>query len=207
MLPVSAIVLAGGQSRRLKVDKMRLTFGTGETLLARVCRLVGHLCTEIIIVGQEVNRQDICSTRWEMDIRPGFGALGGLYSGLRHASNEDCLVVAGDMPFLSLSLLKHMFSIVRNYDVLVPCFDNFIEPLHAVYNKRCIGPIEHLMDRNQRRIFDFYPDVQVRNVRERDIKFFDPHLRSFFNINALEQLAEAWVIEIQNRQASRAAAG
>ena len=54
------------------------------------------------------------------DLHPQVGALGGIQAAISGPQQEHCLVVACDMPFLSLPLLRRMAHEPRNYDVLVP---------------------------------------------------------------------------------------
>jgi molybdopterin-guanine dinucleotide biosynthesis protein A len=195
-MATSGIVLAGGQSRRLRINKIHLTLGSGKTLVRRVYDLVSSICDETLVAGGRVISDPLPGARWVADPLPGFGALGGLYAGLRSATYEYSLVVAADMPFLSAPLIRYMLSIPRTYDVLLPSFEGFAEPLHAIYNKRCIEPIEMLISKGNRRILDFYPMAQVRKMGKAECISFDPDLRSFFNINTPSQLAEAWVLEM-----------
>ena len=48
----SAIVLCGGRSTRMGRDKSALAFG-GETLLARVVRLVSQAADDVVLVARE----------------------------------------------------------------------------------------------------------------------------------------------------------
>ncbi|MCL4533610.1 MAG: molybdenum cofactor guanylyltransferase [Bacteroidetes bacterium] len=196
--PTSGIILAGGQSRRLGVDKTRLTLGRGKPLLAQVGQAIGSLCDELIVVANRQWQEVLPEAIWLPDAYPGMGSLGGIYTGLVHASSEHCLVVAGDMPFLSAPLLRYMLERPRDYDVLIPRFDHFFEPLHAIYGKNCLGPMRALIERQERKILDFFPEVRVSHLEEKTLRRLDPQLRSFFNVNTIEQLAEAWIIMLQD---------
>jgi molybdopterin-guanine dinucleotide biosynthesis protein A len=175
--------------------------------MRRVYDVLIGICDETMVVGGQVDAKILPGARLVADLLPGFGALGGLYTGLCRASHQYSLVVAADMPFLSAALLRHMLSIPRTYDVLIPSFDGFAEPLHAIYNKQCIEPIEQLISQGNRRILDFYPRVHVRKMGKSECMLFDPELRSFFNINTLSSLAEAWVLEMTRRSSASSVRG
>ena len=81
------------------------------------------------------------------DERVGEGALMGLLFGAEGALYPHALVVACDMPFLNLSVLRYMVSIAEGHDVVVPRIGGWLEPLHAVYGKTCLWPMARLLAR------------------------------------------------------------
>jgi molybdenum cofactor guanylyltransferase len=135
------------------------------------------------------------------DAYPGAGSLGGIYSAVAAAAHEHCLVVACDMPFLSLPLLHAMASEPRDFDVLAPYLvvgDNrqgvgkgVYEPLHAIYGRAALPAMREQLAAEQYRIVGFFPQVRVRSLPEAYLRLHDPTLRSFFNANTPERLAEA----------------
>jgi molybdopterin-guanine dinucleotide biosynthesis protein A len=186
-LDVSCIVLAGGKSTRLGRNKIAEFIG-GQSLLERVVSILSNLNAEIILVTakdsylpQLTKYPNLIYTR---DILPERGSIGGIYSGLKVSKSFYNLVVACDMPFLNLALLRYMMSISEGYDIIVPKLNgNIYEPLHAVYSKNCIIPLENLIKENIYRIIDLFNLVRVKYLEQKDIDRFDPGHQSFFNIN------------------------
>ena len=58
------------------------------------------------------------------------------------------LAVGCDMPFLNRALLSHMINVAPGFDVVIPRVDDMVEPLHAVYSKNCLAPIEGMVARD-----------------------------------------------------------
>ena len=125
------------------------------------------------------------------DIYPGKGPLGGIYSGLKASDSFYNLVVACDMPFLNRDLLLYMVEAATGFDLVVPRLGNLIEPLHAVYTKDCLAPIEHLLEKDSLSVRGFFPMVRVRYVEVEEIERFDPEHLSFFNVNTRADLERA----------------
>ncbi|MFQ5825963.1 MAG: molybdenum cofactor guanylyltransferase [Dehalococcoidia bacterium] len=194
----SSIVLAGGRSLRLGRDKTAEILG-GQSIIQRVIERLAPLSQETLVVTAQGQRAlelpHAPGVRLLVDIIPGKGALGGLYTGLLAASSEYSLAVACDMPFLNAHLLKYMLSLSSGFDVVIPRVGGLVEPLHAVYSKNCLAPMEDLFRRNERQIFQFYPQVRVRHVEEEEIDRFDPHRLSLFNINTPADLERARALE------------
>jgi len=189
ILTVSGIVLAGGQSSRLSTDKSFINVN-GQPLIEHIVAKLTRLSDDVIIVTNSPDEYDHLETRLVGDIYPGKGALGGIYSGLRAAANAYSLVVACDMPFLDLNLLRYMIILAREHDVVIPRIGGFTEPLHAIYSKNCLEPIDRLLARGGLKIIDFFSEVRVRYVEESEVDIFDPQHLSFFNVNTPNDLEE-----------------
>jgi len=201
----SAIILAGGLSRRMGADKRRLQlWGTsGPTLLAHSVGVVARLCRDVVVVLNDPESWRALPARLVHDSYPNCGALGGIYSGLVAATNAYALVVACDMPLLNPDLLGAMLARPRDYDLLVPRALEpgtarnalAVEPLHAIYSKACLEPIRTTLESGQRQITAFFAQMRVAYVEPDEIRRYDPTGHSFANVNTPEQLAavERWL--------------
>lgn len=188
--PVSCIVLAGGEGKRLGTDKAFLRIG-GRVLIEGIVEKMARIGDEVIIVTNSPQSYDYLEARLVGDVYPGKGSLGGIYSGLKAAHSHHSLVVACDMPFLDLRLLRYMILLSPGQDVVIPRVGGLTEPLHAIYSQPCLQPIERVLASGGGRIIDFFPEVRVRYVEEQEIKLFDPQCLSFFNINTPADLEKA----------------
>lgn len=189
--PFSGLVLAGGGSRRLGRDKAALPWppGHSSTLLGFIVDRLRLLCQEVIVVGRSAT--DIAGVRTALDVLPGRGSLGGLYSGLLVASQEWCLAVACDLPFLNPSLLRFMASLTGDEDALVPVVAGQFQPLHALYRKSCLPALQACLARNELQMKAFLKEIKVRFLPEAECRNYDPELLSFWNLNRPEDLIEA----------------
>ena len=193
-LNISCIVLAGGKGLRLGRDKVQEVVGSSN-LLQRVVSQLGSFNNDIIVVtasGKSLSQfSGYPRFRIVTDIYPGRGALGGIYTGLAVSNSLYNLVVACDMPFLNQALLRYMIQISSGFDLVVPRVGDLVEPLHAVYSKSCLAPIEGLLDRGELRVSALFGLVKVRYVEADEIDSFDPKHLSFLNINTKADLAMA----------------
>lgn len=190
--------MAGGRSNRLGRNKLLEDIG-GKTLIARVLDALGSLGSDIIVVtgadqslaqGSVPPRVKIVS-----DVFPDSGPLGGIYTGLMASDSFHSLVVAGDMPFLNLPLLRYMLGCAGDFDVVIPRVDGFIEPLHSIYSQNCLRYIKDEIESGRRNIRSFFPLVRMRYIETGEIDRFDPQHLSFFNINTEDDLKKARELE------------
>ena len=199
---VSGIILAGGQSRRLGRDKAVEPFG-GLPLIQRVSQRVSRVCREVVVVVADRSRGDglplTDEIRLALDLYPGKGSLGGIFSGVAAAQEQWSLVVACDMPFLNLDLLRHMHSLRDGVDVVVPVLEGRPEPTHALYSKVCLPYIEHRLKTDDLKISGFFDQVRVKYLAEDEVSRFDPEFLSFFNVNSPDDLERALALVAAGR--------
>ena len=174
-------------------DKSHLTLG-GETLVARAVRALSALSDDVVVVANMLEPRGNLAARLTGDVIAGGGALSGIHAGLAAARHEFALVVACDMPFLNLALLRHMASLAPGHDAVVPHWQGESEPLHAIYSRQCITVIEPVLRRGGGRIVELYAAIRVRYLEPEEIARFDPEGLSFFNINSPEDWERAQVL-------------
>jgi molybdenum cofactor guanylyltransferase len=193
-LNISCIALAGGKSSRLGRNKLTEVIGD-KILLHRVLDTLSLLGSEIIIVTPRQSSlpeiADYSGVRIIRDIYPDKGSLGGIYTGLAASKSPHNLVVASDMPFLNVDLLRYMLGIASGADLVAYRDGDRFEPLHAVYSRNCVAALEQLVQRNNVRIIEILRLVKTRFLTLEEIARFDPGHLSFFNVNTEEELSRA----------------
>ncbi|MBM4463646.1 MAG: molybdenum cofactor guanylyltransferase [Chloroflexi bacterium] len=190
---LSSIVLAGGKGKRFGRDKLSEMIGD-RTLLQRVIDRLDGLSSQILVViAQDQSWPSVPPTSAQIivDLYPEKGALGGIYTGLVASRSFHSLVVAADMPFLNIPLLRYMIENSPSYDVVIPRIDGALEPLHAIYSKNCLPYMQQQIERDEFKIRNFFEQVKVRYVEQAEIDQLDPQHLSFFNINTLADLRRA----------------
>lgn len=211
-MQASGIVLAGGASRRMGRDKAWIEL-SGKFLIVRVIEALQDLCSEIIVVANDVERFEELDARVVRDEFPNTGSLGGLYSGLNAARNELAVAVACDMPFLNVDLLKFLISLSFDCDIVIPSARDArkaeragnentakklnLHPLHAIYRKTCLPPMREKILQNDLRMISFHDAMRVKIVEQSEIGKIDPQLLSFWNVNTPEELSKAEAFSAQ----------
>jgi molybdopterin-guanine dinucleotide biosynthesis protein A len=186
--PLAAAILVGGQSRRMGVPKatLRLT-PDGPTVITSVITTLRHVTTDIMLVGSDDFASDDPDVPRIGDTMPDAGPLGGIHAALTASSREHVLVVACDMPFLNVDVLRFMAALPRDYDVLVPVVGQ-PQPLHAIYTISCLPAIEAYLAEGRRRVDGWFDHVRVRMIDEATVNRFDPERRTCFNMNTPSDL-------------------
>lgn len=170
--PVTGVVLAGGQSKRMGWSKAELPL-MGMTLLERQVNKLQRLgCREILISGPK--ELELPGTRAAPDLYPQRGPLGGLHACLSAASTSRCLVLAVDIPLVPLQLLDRLYRRHTSGVTLVTHQGRW-EPLLAVYDSALSAkipplladggaPVRQLLEQTQTTLFHYSgPELFLEN--------------------------------------------
>ena len=192
MEPLDGIVLAGGQSQRLGIDKALLSLG-GAPLLQTTVQRVSQVCRRVIVAVDRPGRYRRLglAARFVADASPGLGPLAGLQSGFQACDTEYALIVACDLPFLNVELLRYMAGLPRSYQALVPRSAGRDHPLHAVYARSCLPEVDALLAAGGGSMQQLLGRLDVRRLDERDLRRFDPDGLSLLNLNEESDLERA----------------
>lgn len=91
------------------------------------------------------------------------------------------------MPFVSREIVVHLFSVINNYDAVIPAWDTEkFEPLHAVYKKRAL--LEYLESHESLSLRAMIRNLHAYYINVEEFREIDPDLRTFVNVNKLEDL-------------------
>jgi molybdopterin-guanine dinucleotide biosynthesis protein A len=115
------------------------------------------------------------------DQYPDHGALGGIYSAILASPSERTLVVACDLPFLSVPPLAYMASI--DADLVIPRTDRGYEPLCAIYSRACAASIRGRLERRELEASVLPEGVRVAEVGPQVLSAYDPNGLLFVNVN------------------------
>jgi molybdopterin-guanine dinucleotide biosynthesis protein A len=186
-------IQAGGESRRMGQDKALMPF-LGRPLIQRVVDRLVPIANEMIVTTNRPEDYSFLDLPLFPDLKPGRGALGGLYTALSSATCEVVAVVACDMPFASPELIKAASRLLakEGADVVIPDSGGGLEPMHAVYRREtCIPAIETAIAADRWKLISWFPDVKVRILQPDEVKAYDPSGLAFWNLNTPEEFAEA----------------
>lgn len=182
MRPCSAILLAGGESRRMGRDKALLPFGP-EALAERLYRLLAASCAEVVVVRSPERGFPVPAARLVPDRHPNRGPLEGIASGLEALNGERALVVACDMPFLTQPVIERIMAFDPDTPALVPRSDRGLEPLLGVYACSLVPHMRRRLEEGERRLQRLLEEVGFRELPATALADLDPQGRTFWNLN------------------------
>lgn len=197
-----AIILCGGQSKRMGRDKATLPFGPEETLLQRVARLVGQAVPSEQIVCVAAAGQSLpqlpAGLRTARDATPARGPLAGLAAGLAalKGSADAAFVCGCDMPLVKPAFVNRMFDLLGGCSIAALHDGRRWHPLTAVYRVDILPRVESRLIAGPDRSLTALLDAEAtRRVHLEELQDIDPELDSLASCNTMEdyqRLLRAW---------------
>jgi molybdenum cofactor guanylyltransferase len=187
---VTGVILAGGKSTRYGRNKAFVRID-GVPLIERVIQVMGSVFESLLLITNTPEEYTHLNLPMVEDLIKGLGPLGGIYTGLNSISVKAGFFVACDMPFLNPSLIRRIVEMQGDTDAVVPRLGRWVEPLHSLYAKTCLGAIEEVIRSGNIQILQFFLKVRVRYVDEEVLRAFDPRLRCLANVNRPEDLPQS----------------
>lgn len=187
----SAVILVGGEARRANgLEKYFFTMG-GRTFIERLVDSLEKAVDEIVLVAKDASQCErfahLDGVRCVADIRRGHGPMGGLHAGAIAARGDALFVCACDMPCVSTGVVNLLFSLLGEYDAAIPCWKpDMIEPLHAVYRREPL--LVYLERHDSLSLRRMIREMNARYINVKELHDVDPDLKTFTNINKIEDL-------------------
>jgi molybdopterin-guanine dinucleotide biosynthesis protein A len=132
-MTLTAMLLVGGESRRMGTDKAMLKVG-GERLWQRQLSVLRELAPDTLWISART-RPDWCPEDVEviLDEPPSRGPLSGISAALARLRTSHLLVLAVDMPQMTAEHIQKLWSCAQSGWGVVPKNENRFEPLCAIY--------------------------------------------------------------------------
>jgi molybdopterin-guanine dinucleotide biosynthesis protein A len=189
----SAIILVGGEAKRANGREKYFFMYEGKTFIERLIGTLEHEVDEIILVAKDPEQckrfDHLTGVRCITDIRPGIGPIGGLHAGAKAAHGDTVFVSACDMPCIDAGVVHYLFESLGDADAVIPSWNyDMIEPLHAVYRRSVL--LSYLEDHVSYSLRPMIRSINTRYVSVEDLRRFDPELKTFTNINKVEDLEQ-----------------
>ncbi len=174
MKPVTAVVLAGGQSSRFGRNKAFASY-QGSTFVERTVRTLQSVFENVILV---TNTQDyhFLNIPILQDFKAHQGPIGGIVTALSQVKTEQLFVVACDMPLLDPQIIREVVQVSSTYDAVIPVYEESQEYLMAVYSRKLLAPLCEALLQGRASLKSFFE-------KRENILWYPIEGNSSFNVN------------------------
>src|SRR5205807_2237046 len=180
--PCAGLVLCGGASSRMGIDKATLLFD-GVPLWLRVAQRLARAADPVRLAPGTPGRLGQLEYKEVADAMAGAGPLAGLLAGLRSSPHDLLAVVAVDMPHVSPEVMALLVAYHGDDDALVPRAERGLEPLHAVYARSALTGLEAALAARELSLQTALRRLRVREVGPEEWRDADPLGRFATNLN------------------------
>ena len=184
--PITGIILAGGQGRRMgNVDK-GLQLLRGKPMVQHVLERFAPQVDEVLInANQNLDAYAKFSHQVVPDDIGGFvGPLAGLHRGLSTAQHDLVATVPCDSPFLPLDLIARLYAALddQKADLAVARTGNQPHPVFCLTRKSVLPGLTAFLQSGGRKIDAWYVALKIVEVQ------FEDEPEAFSNINTAQEL-------------------
>lgn len=184
----SAAILAGGRATRFGGRDKGALVVDGQTIRERQLAILSEVAEEILIIGAD------------NDLIPGCGPMGGVHAALTTARHDTVFVMACDMPHVSVMFARHLLSLARDADLVVPRTERGYHPLCAVYTRACLEPLARRLAARTLHMTALLDDVRVRLVEADEIERFGERHRLLANVNTPADYAGLEALQVHDNR-------
>jgi len=185
---ISAIILAGGQGRRMDFRNKGLIEFEGQPLIEHVIsRLQGQVGEIIISANADKEQYERYGLTVVSDKASELlGPLAGIAAGLKNVHSDYTLIVPCDCPFVPLDLAARMLAKLSNTQQLLCLAQDAerIQPLFALLHRSLLPSLEKSLELRELKVGRWMTE-QAHCL----VVYDEPWV--FFNINTPEELQEA----------------
>lgn len=146
----AAIILAGGNSSRMGVDKALLPNGDKTMLTSLIAKLKTQFAKVYVSTKAEIEYE--LEVPVIVDQKTDCGPLMGIYSSLQRSNYERNFILPTDLPVINLADIMRLLYYTGDHDIVVPSHDGRVEPLYGFYAKQTAAKIATLLAREEKKV-------------------------------------------------------
>ena len=193
----SAVILAGGQSSRMKFDKQCIVIDNKRLIFEVAKKLEKHF-EDIIIVTNKKQYYKNCKYKLVSDEVPNMGPLAGIAVGLEESISDYVYIIACDMPNIDDNYISYMKKKIRkdlkseeNIDVYICKVNDRLELFQGFYKKELAEEINYyLVNGSRKSVISFLErnNKKVKYIEDEEFRKIDSTKDIFVNLNTKEDL-------------------
>lgn len=141
---ITGIILAGGKSTRMGVNKSFLKVGE-QTIVERIADFMNSVFAEVIVISNTPEEYKFLNLPVYEDMYKGKGPIGGIHSGLKHSNAEKNLFISCDVPLMNKETIEYIVNYETDKPLRVCRTKGFIQPLPGMYDKRLLDTLDKIL--------------------------------------------------------------
>ncbi len=183
---LTGVILAGGKSSRMGVNKSFLKLGN-QTIIERIVDLMKSIFSEVIIITNTPDEYKFLNLPLYEDIYKWKGPLAGIHSALTHSQTEKIFVLSCDVPLMSKEMIEYIIEYKSDKSIVFCETAGYHQPLVGVYSKKILNDIDNFISKNEmndKSFHQFLTIVDAEIIHPEKLSFYKDEI--FFNVNRPE---------------------
>lgn len=171
---ISAIILAGGESKRFGENKALLKLGN-KSIIEHICDVLLFHFDEILINSNNLSDFEFLNLKVVKDIYKNHRPLSGVHAELVNSRAEKIFFISCDLPCIDLQSIDYLINNSFDSEITLPAINNYQLYVCGVYSKSVIPEIETLINET-----DNKPSLK-RLIKKVNTKLMNIEAQSFFD--------------------------
>jgi molybdopterin-guanine dinucleotide biosynthesis protein A len=184
---ISAVLLAGGKSRRMGKDKATVLFRGKPLWQVQIDLLQKLEPAEIFVSARTDPWWRPADVQFVADDLPSRGPLSGVAASMVKMRTTHLLALAIDMPFMSQTYLRYLCNQIEATVGVLPKIDNRAEPLAAIYPREARVDFQRALSGADFSLQTLVCDL-IETGKLREIPVTEQEKKLFLNVNELSDL-------------------
>lgn len=188
---ITGIILSGGKSLRMGVNKSLLKIGD-KTAIEIISNLMESIFEKNILSTNSPDEYDFLKLPMVKDIYENCGPLGGIHAALIQSKAERIFVISCDVPMMSKEMIEYFVDHKTDKHILISRAAGYLQPLVGVYHKRLLPEIEKILavksnednKPSHKSLHKLIESVETEIIDPTSLPFYSDEL--FFNLNNKE---------------------
>jgi len=176
----TAVILAGGESKRMGQDKASTLF-QGQPLLQHCIKQLRPCFKDILISTRKKHPETPLPQI--LDASHAHAPIMGIAAALQAVHTDWIFVVGVDMPFVASELVQYMASKRTNHDAVAVYSDGLMQPLCCFYRQTCLLKIQQNIQAEKRSLKHLLNELNTNIITEDEARLHDTRLQSFVSLN------------------------
>lgn len=181
---ITGIILAGGLSSRMGIDKALLKIGY-QTIIERTSLLMSKVFKNILISTNDFESYRFLGLSMVADVYKDHGPLSGIHAALGASKTDRNFILSCDLPMMSEEMIRYIIEFNSSNPISIPVANGRDQYLCGVYHKSLIPVIEKMIsDSTQRKKENGKNSTSMTQLIEKaGADFIETESLPFFNEN------------------------
>ena len=181
---IDCYITAGGKATRMGGAIKAFVLIDGEKIIDRNIRTIKPAFQNISIISNSPSSFDEYQKQGFIiiqDVYKNIGPLAGLHTALANTKADAVFLMASDMPYVDIKLINEMIDVFQKNDseVLIPQYNDRLEPLFAIYSKNILNKLELFINNVESRAMHKF--IGSLNITKFELN--EGSIKSLYNLN------------------------
>ncbi|MCB0279274.1 MAG: molybdenum cofactor guanylyltransferase [Calditrichaeota bacterium] len=186
---MNVYILCGGKNSRFNYKEKALEPINGESSIQLLINQLNRTELPLTLISNNPAYKQFELPTIPDEIQD-IGPLGALFTALNHSDSDWIFLIAADMPFFQVDLIRYLSDRKMNVQAVIPSDKTGLQPLAALYHRSCIDQVKKQIETGGYGMYQLIKKLNCNLIPiDHQLSFYTDHL--FFNMNDMADLEKA----------------